>query len=175
MEETLRQLGSLVLGAIPTIILFLILFVAYRTLVHVPLGRVLAERRRRTEGALEQARADMAAAEGRTAEYERNLRAARAGIFKAQATRRVQALQARATAVSQARATADAQVKQAKAALAQDVAESKIVLQSEAERLASEIIGSILRQVGSARNPLAHPAKRDKTGIAGDPGAGGGQ
>jgi F-type H+-transporting ATPase subunit b len=172
MEETLRQLGGLVLGAIPTVILFLILFFAYRSLVHAPLGRVLAERRRRTEGALEQARADMGAAEARTAEYERDLRAARAGVFQAQEARRQQALQARAAALTKARATADEQVKQAKAALAQDMAQSKIVLQSEADRLASEIIGSLLRQVSAAGHPLSQQAK---TGVAGDPVAGGGQ
>jgi F-type H+-transporting ATPase subunit b len=170
MEETLRQLGGLVLGAIPTIILFLILFFAYRGLVHAPLGRILAERRRRTEGALEQARADMAAAETRTAEYERNLRAARTSVFQAQEARRQQVLQARAAAVAEARAKADEQVKQAKAALAQDVAQSKTLLQGEAERLATEIIGSLLRQVAVPRH-----SQQAKTGIAGDPAAGGGQ
>jgi F-type H+-transporting ATPase subunit b len=153
MEETLRQLGGLLLGAIPTIVLFLLLFVAYRTLVHVPLEKVLALRRARTEGALERARADIAAAEARTAEYEQKLREARVSIFKAQEARRQQALQARAAAVAEARAQADAQVKQYKASLAQDVALSKANLQAEADRLASTIIESLLRQVGVAQHP----------------------
>jgi F-type H+-transporting ATPase subunit b len=153
MEETLRQLGGLLLGSIPTIVLFLILYVSYSVLVHAPLEKVLAERRSRTEGALEKARADIAAAEARTAEYEQSLREARIGIFKAQEARRQQALQARATAIAEARSKADVHVKQAKAAIAQDVARSKESLQGEAERLASEIIGSILRQVGAAQYP----------------------
>jgi F-type H+-transporting ATPase subunit b len=150
MEETLRQLGGLLLGSIPTIILFLILYAAYRTLVHTPLEKVLAERRARTEGAIEKARADIAAAEARTAEYERSLRQARAAIFKAQEARRQQALQARAAVLTEARAKAEAQVNQAKAAIAQDVTAAKGTLQAEAERLASEIIATVLRQAGPA-------------------------
>jgi len=172
MEETLRQLGGLVLGAIPTVILFLILFFAYRSWVHAPLGRVLAERRRRTEGALEQARADMAAAEARTAEYERALRAARADIYKAQEARRQQVLEARTTAVAQARVSAEIQVQKAKAALAQDVAQAKLLLQSEAERLAAEIIDSILRPVSAGKHPVPQEAR---SGAAGDPAGGGAQ
>jgi F-type H+-transporting ATPase subunit b len=150
MEETLRQLGGLLLGSIPTIVLFLILYLAYRTLVHTPLEKILAERRAHTEGAMEKARADIAAAEARTAEYEQSLRQARAVIFKAQEARRQQALQARTAAIAEARAKADVQVKQAKAVIAQDVAASKGSLQAEAERLAAEIVAAILRQAGTA-------------------------
>ena len=82
MDEILKQLGGLLLGSIPTIILFLVLFASYRSLVHVPLTKVLAERRTRTEGASGKARADMAAAEARTAEYEQRVREARAQRFQ---------------------------------------------------------------------------------------------
>src|SRR5512142_3091240 len=99
MEETLRQLGGLLLGAIPTIVLFVLLFASYRVLVHKPLARILEERRSRTEGALEQARADIARTEARTAEYEQSLREARLKVFKAQEVRRQQAMQARANAI----------------------------------------------------------------------------
>ncbi len=153
MEETLRQLGELLLGSIPTIVLFLILFAAYHALVHKPLARILAERRARTEGAIEQARADIAAAEARTAEYEQRLREARVSIFKAQEARRQQAIQARTAALAEARSQADVQVKQAKAAIAQDVTRAKGTLQTEAERLSSEIIDTLLRQVGAAQTP----------------------
>jgi F-type H+-transporting ATPase subunit b len=153
MEETLRQLGQLLLGSVPTIVLFLILYAAYRTLVYAPLEKILSERQARTEGALERARADIAAAEARTAEYEQNLRQARAGIFQAQEARRRQAQQTRETAIAEARLQAGLQVKQAKTALAQEVAAAKGGLQADAERLASEIMTSILRPVGAARYP----------------------
>jgi F-type H+-transporting ATPase subunit b len=95
----------------------------------------------------------MAAAEARTAEYEQRLREARAGVFKAQEARRQQALQARAAALAQTRAATEEKIKQAKAALAQEVTQAKASLQIEAERLASEIIAGILRQVAAVRHP----------------------
>lgn len=149
MEETLRQLGSLALGSIPTIVLFLLLFVAYRALVHRPLERTLSERRDKTEGALERARADIAAAEAKTAEYEHALREARLAVFRAQESRRQKALDNRAAALAEARARAEAQVRDAKAAIQRETAESKGTLQAEGERLATEVIESIFRQVGA--------------------------
>jgi F-type H+-transporting ATPase subunit b len=110
MDETLRQLGGLLLGSIPTIFFMVALYAAYTALVHRPLTRILAERRSKTEGAMEKARADIAAAEARTADYEQRLREARAALFKAQEARRQQALAARSAAVTQARARAQQQV-----------------------------------------------------------------
>jgi len=100
MDETLRQLGRLLLGSLPTILVLWLLYVLYRAIVHKPLSGVLAERRDRTEGAIEKARADIAAAEARTAEYEQRLREARAAVFKAQEAQRQQALEARAAALA---------------------------------------------------------------------------
>src|ERR1700687_5829463 len=62
MEQTLKQLGELLLGAIPTGVLLLVLYGLYHVIVHKPLEAVLAERRKRTQGAVEQARADIAVA-----------------------------------------------------------------------------------------------------------------
>jgi F-type H+-transporting ATPase subunit b len=81
MDEILSQLGGLVLGSVPTMVLFLLLVVAYGLLVRRPLDRVLAERRARTSGAVEQARGAISAAEAKTAEYEDSLRRARAEIL----------------------------------------------------------------------------------------------
>ena len=155
MDETLRQLGELLLRSIPTIIFFLILFVAYRFLVHNPLEHVLEERHRRTEGAVEQARADIANAENKTAEYEQRLREARMAVFKAQERRRQEALKARLSLVNQARERGRAKVEEAKAGLEADKAQAKVSLQSEAERLAREIVRVILRPAGIAEAPVA--------------------
>ena len=83
MDETLRQLGELLLGSIPTILFMVLVYGTYTFLVHRPLVRVLDERRNKTEGAMEKARADIAAADARTAEYEQQVRQARLAIFKA--------------------------------------------------------------------------------------------
>lgn len=153
MDETLKQVGGLLLGSIPTTILFLVLFVAYRTLVHAPLTRVLSERRDKTEGALEKARADIAAAEAKTSEYEKALRDARLLVFKAREARRQKAMELRSTAISEARAVADAEVREAKAVLEKEVAASKVSLQAESERLATEVIHTIFKQVGAVQAP----------------------
>ena len=147
MEETLRQLGGLVLGSIPTIILFVLLYLAYRFLVHNPLEKILAERHQRTEGAQERARADIAATEAKAAEYEQRLREVRVAVFKAQEARRQKALEARAAALAEARKAAEVQVRAAKAILDQDVAAAKAGLQGEAERLADDIVRTILKPV----------------------------
>jgi F-type H+-transporting ATPase subunit b len=147
MDEILRQLGELLLGAIPTIILFVLLYISYRSLVHNKLVAVLAERRARTQGAIEKARADVAAADAKTADYEQRIRDAKLTLFKAQEQRRQQALEARSRAIAEARAAAQAQVLAARQSLDKDVASAKASLQGEADRLAGEVIRTILKPV----------------------------
>ena len=145
MEETIRQLGGLLLGSVPTVFLLLLLYALYTVIVHKPLVRVLAERRAKTEGAVEKARADIAAAEARTAEYEQRLREARVAIFKAQEARRQQAMNARTAAVADARAKAQKQVEQARAGIQKDKADAQTALTAEAGKLATAIIQTVLR------------------------------
>ena len=149
MEQTLRQLGELLLGSVPTIILLATLYVIYLFVVHRPLTAVLAERQKRTQGAMEKARADIAAAEARTADYEQRVREARQKVFRNIEARRQQAAQMRSQVVNEARARAQEQVKQARGALEQDKREAMIKLQSEAGRLASEIVRIVLRPVAA--------------------------
>src|SRR5215468_10989150 len=144
MDEALRQIGGLLLGSIPTIIFFLLLFGLYAGLVHKPLTRVLAERHARTQGAIEKARADVASAEARTAEYEQKLREARLAVFKAQEARRANSAQARAASVVQAREQAQAQIEQARVEIERDKGAAKTSLEAEAGRLALEIIRTVL-------------------------------
>jgi F-type H+-transporting ATPase subunit b len=151
MDETLRQLGGLLLGAVPTVILLTLLYGLYTVIVHKPLAQVLAERRRKTEGAIEKSRADIAAAEARTAEYEQSLREARAKLFHAQEARRQAALQARAKAVAEARARAQDQVQAAKADIEKDREAAGTRLQGEAESLAREILRRVLAPAGAGQ------------------------
>ena len=145
MDQTLRQLGELLLGAVPTVILLGTLYILYSFLVHRPLTAVLAERRNRTQGAMEKARADIAAAEARTVEYEQRLREARQKVFRNQEARRQEAMQSRAQAVNQARARAQEQLKQVRADIEQAKHDAMSKLQSDAVRLASEIVRAVVR------------------------------
>jgi F-type H+-transporting ATPase subunit b len=144
MDETLRQIGELLLGAVPTVVFLLLVFGLYTVLVHRPLTRVLAERRARTQGAIEKARADVAAAEERSAEYEQKLRDARLKLFKALEARRAKASQLRAQAVAEARYKAQSEVEATRAAIEQDKAAAKQNLEAESGRLAAEIIRTVL-------------------------------
>ena len=151
MDQTLHQLGELLLGSIPTVILVALLYALYTSIVHKPLRRVLEERRGKTEGAIERSKADIAAAEARTSEYEQKLREARAAVFRAQEAKRQAALQARSNAVAAARAKAQAQIQAAKVDIEHDRAAAEKGLQGEAAELAQEIMRRVLQPAGAGR------------------------
>ncbi|HEY6250762.1 MAG TPA: ATP synthase F0 subunit B [Candidatus Angelobacter sp.] len=148
--DILKQLGELLLTSIPTIICFLVLWVAYRQLVHKKLEQILAERHARTEGAMQEAQSEISKAEARTAEYEQRLREARSQIYKAQEGRRRHIMEKRSAALAQARQHADETVKHARAALERDVNEARSSLESQADALADQVIASILRPVAAS-------------------------
>ena len=151
MDQTLQQLGELLLGAVPTVILVALLYVLYKGIVHQPLQRVLAERRSKTEGAIEKSKADIAAADARTSEYEQRLREARAAVFRAQEARREAAVHARADAVNEARRKAQTQVQAAKANVENDRLAAEQGLQGQTAALAQEIVRRVLQPAGVAR------------------------
>jgi F-type H+-transporting ATPase subunit b len=151
MDQTLHQLGELLLGAVPTVVLLTLLYALYASIVHKPLRRVLEERRSKTEGAVEKSRADIAAAEARTAEYEQRLREARATVFRAQEARRQAAQQARANALAEARKRAQARVQAAKNDIEKDREAAQASLQGEAAALAQEIVRRVLQPAGAGR------------------------
>ena len=151
MDQTLQQLGELLLGAVPTVIMLAVLYALYTGIVHKPLGRVLEQRRNKTEGAVEKSKADIAAADARTAEYEQKLREARAAVFRAQEARRQVALQARTNAVNEARTKAQAQVQAAKTDIEADRVAAEKGLQGEAAALAREIVRRVLEPAGAGR------------------------
>ncbi len=99
---------------------------------------------------MEKARADIAAAEARTAEYEQRLREARQKVFKNQEARRQQATQARSQAVNRGpRPRPGTGQAGARGASKQDKQEAMAKLQSDAGRLASDIVRTVLRPVAA--------------------------
>lgn len=151
MDQTLHQLGELLLGSVPTVILVTLLYALYTSIVHKPLRGVLEERRSKTEGAIEKSKADIATADARTSEYEQKLREARAVVFRAQEAKRQAALQARSTAVAAARTKAQAQIQASKADIEIDRAAAEKRLQGDAATLAQEIIRRVLQPAGAGR------------------------
>jgi len=151
MKELLHQLGGLLLGSVPTVVLLCLLTWLYNSLVRKPLMKVLAERRSKTEGAIEKSQADIAAAAARTAEFEQRLREARATLFRVQEARRKAALEVRDKAVTMARSQSQGQVQTARQDLEKDKQAAKATLQGEATALAGEIAQRVLEPAGAGR------------------------
>ena len=150
MDETLHQLEGLLLGSVPTIFLFLLIVILYRLLVYDPLTRVLNERRERTDGAIEQADAAMAAAAAKTQEYEAQLRAARSRIFEARQLKQQQWTRERDNAIAEAHAAAQRQVEEAKSALQAQTDASHATIKDSIDELANEILAAILPKSSAA-------------------------
>jgi F-type H+-transporting ATPase subunit b len=148
--EIVKQVGELLLLSIPTIISLLVVWGAYRLLVHGRLQQILAERYARTEGAIKQAQLAISEAERRTAEYEQKLREARAQVYAAQESYRNKIMEQRTAALAQARKQSEEMIQRARAAVEQDVIAAKAGLQKQAEILADQIIESILRPAVAA-------------------------
>jgi F-type H+-transporting ATPase subunit b len=146
MQEILQQLGTLLLGAIPTALLFIVLVLAYQFLVQGPLSRTLRERRARTEGAIEDAHKAIGQAEARAAEYADRLRQARAEVYKAREQRVKQWNAERETALNAARKASGAKVSQARAELEAEAAEARKAIQASAGELARQVVSAVLPQ-----------------------------
>ena|SRR5215468_7687483 len=143
-EQTLRQLGELLLSSIPAIFGLLIVWAGYRRIVYTRLQQVLAEREALTEGAIREAKEEIATAEERTAEYERRVREARAQIFLAQEEHSRRTAEERSQALAEARKHAEGMVKAARANVEKDVEAAKAALEQQADVLANRIIETVL-------------------------------
>ena len=144
MQETIQQLGNLLLSSLPTLFLFIFLVVAYQFLVQGPLGRTLKERRARTAGALEEASKAIAAAEAKAEEYAAKLRQARAEVFRAREQRLQQWAQERDAALNTARKSALQQVMEAKTGVEAEAAAARKTLLAGVDQLAEQVIRAVL-------------------------------
>ena len=144
MDEILQQVGNLLLGAIPTALLFIVLVLAYQFLVQAPLTRILTERRARTQGAVEEAHKAIARAEERALEYATKLRQARAEVYKLREQRIKQWNAERDAALDVARRAAGQRVSQAKAELDAEAAQARQSIQASAGELANRVVRAVL-------------------------------
>jgi F-type H+-transporting ATPase subunit b len=152
MNEILQQIGALLLGAVPTILLFVVLVLAYQLLVQDPLNRTLAERRAKTEGAIEDAHKAIAQAEAKAAEYADKLRQARSEIFKMREQRARQRNAERDTSLDAARKAAGTKVNQAKSEIDAEAERAKLTIQGSAGELANQVVRAVLPMTaGSSR------------------------
>jgi F-type H+-transporting ATPase subunit b len=156
MDDILRQIVTLFLGSVPTMILFLLLG-CYTVLMHRPLKRVLAERRERTAGAVERAGAAMAIADAKAQEYEARLRAARVELQAARERQIAAWIAAKDQALAGAREAAQTRVRSARKSLELEAERSRASLEGHIDELAAEILATVVPArgpsgVGEARS-----------------------
>ena len=144
MQVIAQQLGALMVGAIPTALLFIVLVIAYQLLIQRPLSATLAERRARTEGAMEEAQEAIALAERKAAEYAEKLRLARAEVFKARDQRLKVLHTERDAALDTARKAAEANVRQATTALEAEAANARQSIMASVAELANQVVRAVL-------------------------------
>jgi F-type H+-transporting ATPase subunit b len=152
MDELLRQLADLALGAIPTLILFIVLVLGYRFLLYKPLMKTRAERRERTAGAMEKSRQAIARADVRAQEYAARLRAARAELFRRREQRIQQWNAERELAVAAARVAAQEKVRGAQQALAMQAADARKQIENSANDLATQVLTAVLPAAQTAES-----------------------
>ena len=150
MDAILRQIGELLVNSIPTIISVLIVWTAYRFIIHGKLRQVLEQRHALTEGAIERAQQEIATAEKRTAEYEQRVREARSQIYKTQQANRQRVMEERNTALAESRQRAGEMVKKARAVLEAETAGAKSTLEQQASVLADQVIATVLKPAAAA-------------------------
>jgi F-type H+-transporting ATPase subunit b len=144
MSDLLQQLGGLVLGSVPTMLLFLVTLACYRFLVHTPLTKVLQERYSKTQGAIENAAAAVAAAEKKTSESEERLRIARAEILRDLHEHLEKVRLESDAALAKARADAQEKVVAAMASIEDSMQVARMELDGLVGELSAEILKRIL-------------------------------
>jgi F-type H+-transporting ATPase subunit b len=152
MQEIFDQVANFMVGAVPTMVLFIVLVLAYQFLIQGPLSATLKERRARTTGALEDAQKAIEKAEASAAEYAAKLRQARAEVYKVREHRVKQWTAERDAALDAARKASALKLAQAKAELEVEAAEAKRKIESTAGELASQVMRAVLpAAAGSSR------------------------
>jgi len=142
--EILNQLGGLVLGSVPTAVLLILLVALYGVLVRGPLEATLAERRKLTSGAVEEAKKAIEAAEAETAAYEAKLRTVRAEIAAARDLRLKQWNAEREALLEAARGIAQEMVRAARVEIDSSSAAARKQIEDQTGELSDRILRAII-------------------------------
>ena len=132
------------LSIIFVIIAVVLLAIVLDRLVFRPLLRVMRERESAIASAMQAAEAAAAKARAASAEFDANVTAARAELYKQMDERRRAAEGYRGELVAQTKADVDAQLAGAKAELEAQAAQARATLEAEAEQLGKDIASKVL-------------------------------
>jgi len=148
-----HQLGELFLGAVPTVLILIVLYFILKLLFFKPLLAVMAEREKRTAGAQRAAEAAQAVAADKVKQYQEALKHARTKVYAEQEAARKKLLDERAALVRASRNLAASEVGAAKEKIAKEVATAKRELEAGVPQLAAEIARRVMETAtpGGAR------------------------
>ena len=139
-----HQLGELFLGAVPTVLILIVLYFILKSLFFKPLLAVMAEREKRTVGAQKAAEAAQAKAAEKVKQYQEALKQARAKVYAEQEEARKKLLDERAALLKASRNLAASEVRAAKEKIAKEVAAAKRELETGTPQLAAEIAKRVM-------------------------------
>lgn len=144
MSDALRLVGLLFVRSIPTIIFVVILVAILDRLFFRPIAETLKKRTDATVGAMARAREQAEEASAKSKQYESELGAARADIFRQRQADHQSVLADMDAVLRRAREHSEGLVHEASHALAGEVAQARQQLAASTQTLAREIAGKIL-------------------------------
>ena len=144
MADLVRQIGELLLRAVPVALIVLIFYFILRSVFFQPLLKVMAERDARTLGAQKAAEAAQAAAAEKVKQYQDALKQARAKVYAEQEADRKKLLEERAGFLKEARTKASGEVNVAKERVAGELTSAKREIEASVAQLAVEIARRVL-------------------------------
>jgi F-type H+-transporting ATPase subunit b len=132
------------LSVVFVVIAIVLLAIVLDRVLFRPLLRVMRERESSIKSAMEAAEGAAAKARAAAAEFDGNVAAARADLYKQMDERRLAAEDYRKGLVAQTKADVDAQLANAKAELEAQTAKARAALDAEAEELGRDIAAKVL-------------------------------
>jgi F0F1-type ATP synthase membrane subunit b/b' len=144
--DILHQLGELFLQAVPTVILVFLFYLFLRWSFFAPLGKALAERAARIEGACAEAAQLESKAEQELGVYNQRLTEARRQVFIEQEQARDAVLEERVRLLKAMRARTQEDVAAAKKRIAAEFEGAKRELEGQVPELAAQIARAIIER-----------------------------
>lgn len=148
--EIAHQLGELFLGAVPTVIIFLLFYLFLRWAFFTPIQKAMVKRKALIEGARAEAAKVEAEAKQELDTYNQALKSALAKIYEEQEAARQAVLEERAQLLRAMRNRSQEEVTEAKKQIAADVAAARTEIERQMPALADEIARAILER----RSPI---------------------
>ena len=146
MNTIVQQLGWILLKALPTFILFYLLYFYLRVMFFGPMAKVLHARQEATVGAKHAAAESLRTAESTAAEFEKKIDEVRTQLAKEREATRKSWIDAQAARLVEARTAAEAKIAAGKAEIVTQTVGARQSLVAESGKLADEIMASVLRR-----------------------------